>query len=575
MSGSNFNITDLIPSRQGFNIREVHSTADLPPNGTGPNDGFRDFPLNEALDIRATIVDGLVWRWPDESFIFIWTKYANQATLVYTGSSAFIQCAGQVGTTIFRNTNIFGLSTASTAMAFDLTASLNVGPASFGVNDTAFVGFPGGARYKNFPNGIIRGMVWFNDRFASTVSESFRLENCGVYELGGMLMIGIGNTNQALLAPMGPATGQARIHDCDWNVPGTQSGLYFGENITTAAAIGAFSVSQPNTGTFFKTQQSGTYATASDGSTNGTVTSVTGRVTLFGTFAVFLATTTPLEGDIINHVGFAEASYNGKFKAHRVDAGVSYQIALFPFQQPVLQTGATTGGTWDREYTLLNSTDTSELRIGCGVEITVAAGESSYAGIHTVLELVDNVSFSIQADFIATANGTFIINSLDETAIQVDIDRAGAQKVSMTIGSLVIGANATATVIATQNVFVPLNFGASVALGGNNERFELVDGQTGEIRYVGKNPMTMTVTGLIGATSTGGGQRFNFRALKNGSVLPAPDNVDVPIEVGNNLSAVSLLWDINMSINDTFEIQVENADGTSNITIDTFKLDIS
>jgi len=122
MSGSNFNITDLLPSSIPDNLREVHSLADLPPEGTGPNMGFRDFPLNQGLDIRATIFESLVWRWPDESFIFIWTKYANQATIVYTGDQPFLQCDGQVGTTIIRNTNIFGTNTANTAMAFDLTA---------------------------------------------------------------------------------------------------------------------------------------------------------------------------------------------------------------------------------------------------------------------------------------------------------------------------------------------------------------------------------------------------------------------------------------------------------------------
>jgi len=513
MTGSNFNTHDMLPSRQGDNILEVHSLGDLP-TAIG---GIRDFELNQALDIRATLFETNVWRWPDESFIFIWTKYSNQATIFYLGSDTFIQCAGQAGTTIFRNTNIFGTSAASTAKLLDLTASLNVGPASFGVQDTAFVGFPGGARYNNFPNGIIRGMVWFNNVFASTISESITFQNCGVFELGGQLMIGIGNTNQSLLSITGDATAQGRIHDTDWNVPGTQSGIYLGSNITTFAAMGTFAVSQPGTGTFFKTQEFGAFQSVADGSTTGTVSSVSGRVTAFGTFAVFNATTTPLEGDVINHVGFAEATYNGKFKAHRVDAGVSYQIALFPFQQPVLQQGATTGGTWDREYTVINSTDTSELRIGFGVEIQNSS-DSFYDGVHSVLELVDNVSFSIQADFQGSTSvtGDFTVKSLDETNIQVDVDRAGAQKSSETIALGSINAR-TGTTAITQDVYDDLNvsgFLENIVV----ERFELTDTTLGTFTYRGQNKFQGFVNGALSALKTGATQNYRFAMSLNGGI---------------------------------------------------------
>jgi len=259
------------------------------------------------------------------------------------------------------------------------------------------------------------------------------------------LMIGIGNTNQPLLAPFGAATAQGRMHDIDWNVPGTQSGIYLGANITPFAAMGTFAVSQPGTGTFFKTQQFGAFQSVADGSSSGTVDAVGVRTTPFGGFAVFLTTTTPLEGDIINHTSFTEPSYNGKFKAHRVILNFSYQIALFPFQQPVLEVpAASSTGNWDREYTLMNSSDTSELRLGYGVEIQNSS-DSFYDGIHTVHELVANVSFSIQADFQGSTSvtGDFTVKSLDETNLQVDVDRAGAQKSSKTIALGAVNSRAT------------------------------------------------------------------------------------------------------------------------------------
>jgi len=144
------------------------------------------------------------------------------------------------------------------------------------------------------------------------------------------------------------------------------------------------------------------------------------------------------------------------------------------------------------------------------------------------------------------------------------------------IGTLVVGGNATATVIATQNVFVDLDLGSPGAVAaGNIERFTVTNATTGEIRYDGLDPVTLNITGVVAASSSGGGQRFNFRALKNGSVLPSPDDVDLPIEVGSNLSTTALAWGIEMVTNDLFRLNVANADGTSNITIDTLKITIT
>lgn len=143
-------------------------------------------------------------------------------------------------------------------------------------------------------------------------------------------------------------------------------------------------------------------------------------------------------------------------------------------------------------------------------------------------------------------------------------------------GTFVVGGNATATVITTQNTFVNLDLGSPGAVAaGNIELFTVTNATTGEIRYDGLNPITLNVSGVLIASSSGGGQRFNFRALKNGSALPSPDNVDVPIEVGNNLSGTALGWAVELVTNDLFRLQVENADGTSNITIDTLKITIT
>jgi len=144
--------------------------------------------------------------------------------------------------------------------------------------------------------------------------------------------------------------------------------------------------------------------------------------------------------------------------------------------------------------------------------------------------------------------------------------------VSKTIGSVVVGGNTTATVILTINTFVDLDLGTpGVVEEGNIERFTLTNSTTGEIRYDGFEPVSLILNGLLAAISSGGGQRFNFRLLKNGSPLPSPDNVDIPIEVGTNLSSVPIHWPVKTVTGDLFRLQVENADGVSDITIDTLK----
>lgn len=211
-----------------------------------------------------------------------------------------------------------------------------------------------------------------------------------------------------------------------------------------------------------------------------------------------------------------------------------------------------------------------------GQTVSIEMVDATYDGFFEILRIEANNTFVINADFLGTSTGTADITTKNETSIGVSSQNNGAQKDSMTIGSLVVGGNATATVIGTINVFVDLNLGSPGAVAaGNIERFTVTNTTTGEIRYDGLSPATLNVTGLLAASSSGGSQRFNFQALKNGSVLPSPDDVNVPIEVGSNLSAASLAWAIEMVTGDLFRIQVANADGTSNITIDTLKYTIT
>lgn len=143
---------------------------------------------------------------------------------------------------------------------------------------------------------------------------------------------------------------------------------------------------------------------------------------------------------------------------------------------------------------------------------------------------------------------------------------------SVNIGSFLVGGNTTKTIIATQNTYVDLNLSGLAEEASDIELWSLTNSTTGELRYDGITPASLRCTGLVAAYSAGGTQRFNFRLLRNGSPLASPDNVSIPIEIKATIASSPLLWSIEVNPNDLFRLQVENADGVSDITIDTLKV---
>ena len=142
------------------------------------------------------------------------------------------------------------------------------------------------------------------------------------------------------------------------------------------------------------------------------------------------------------------------------------------------------------------------------------------------------------------------------------------------IGSILVKENNIATAITTKDTFVDLNLNASAVEASDIELWTLTNTTTGELRYDGLYTVCLNYTGLVAAYSTGGTQRFNFRLLKNGSPLDPPDDVNIPLEIRVTIGSSYLLWSIVVNPGDLFRMQVENADGTSDITIDTLKVSI-
>lgn len=203
---------------------------------------------------------------------------------------------------------------------------------------------------------------------------------------------------------------------------------------------------------------------------------------------------------------------------------------------------------------------------------------ASVTGLNESIFYIDpvitaNITIS---DTILLGEGTFFkTGSLDETSKYITTIRNGVQKDSANIGSMIVGGNSATTIIVSQDTYVDLNLAGAVIEASDIELWTLTNTITGELRYDGVVPVSLNCTGLVSAFSIGGTQRFNFRLLKNGLSLPSPDNVDIPLEIRATIGASPLLWSIEVSPGDLFRLQVANADGMSNITIDTLKVSIS
>ena len=131
------------------------------------------------------------------------------------------------------------------------------------------------------------------------------------------------------------------------------------------------------------------------------------------------------------------------------------------------------------------------------------------------------------------------------------------------IGTAFVVGNSTVTTITVINTWVDAIVNA--AEGSIINQFALTNATLGELTYTGLRGFTGLVTCTIAAISMGGTQEFHFRMVKNGSVLP--DIIEAAIDIGTSLGAITLIVPISCVNGDTLQLQVENADGTSDITL--------
>lgn len=145
----------------------------------------------------------------------------------------------------------------------------------------------------------------------------------------------------------------------------------------------------------------------------------------------------------------------------------------------------------------------------------------------------------------------------------------------LNVGSLWVKGNATLTIIGSSGVWTDINFSPVVALASNStSQWELADGATGELKYVGAGPIVCLLTGLFaliaGATTT----IFESRMVVNGIVFP--DAFTWQNLYGTNIQTRPIaIPPISLNTNDLIRMQIKNNTDSSNFTIRDFNFTIA
>lgn len=269
-------------------------------------------------------------------------------------------------------------------------------------------------------------------------------------------------------------------------------------------------------------------------------------------------------GEVISHTTFTEGTYN--------DTGL-------------IVTAIPTADTYDVDTISYIATDTG-LFTALTVEMTSVGhglinGESiwvpntiNYGGGHAVFNVTTD-TFEVTATFGTSETFEWGNGSQTEHTEYLTVFNCGEQKSSTAHGEGVVGNNTTPTDITTQYEYVDLNLGSpGLAASTDIQQWTITDHTTGEMRYDGRVPIDVHISGLIAATSSGGTKLYNFRMLKNGSPLASPDNVPVPMEVKATIVSSPIIWSAEANPQDTFRMQVANYTDTTDIIVDTIKQSI-
>lgn len=484
---------------------------------------------------------------PPSSIVTIEVNDSHNTTMTYTGSG-----------TMFTATDLERLAidkfkilmTGDNAQAFDLTggnftlangriditgSNCSLGTHTDGavvsLRSGTLTGFTGGMKFTNCTGISIATIVVM----PYIMSTDYVFSLCGTSVLGAIIDV--------LPAVVGPVGSLLNI-DPLFNKT---------VNVHNASQIGPGAFFTPST-------KSGTVTLVTD--KNQTDVSVTAVADNGSGKARFTSVGHNLAvGEVIIHTTFTEGTYN--------DTGL-------------IVTAIPTADTYDVDTVSYVSTDTGLFTaptvemtsVGHGLidgEAIWVANTIYYGGGHAVFNITTD-TFEVTAIFGTSETFAWGNGSQTEQSEYVNVFNCGEQKNSNPHAEGVMGGNTTPTDVINQYEYVDLNLGSpGLNASADIEQWTIVNHTTGEMRYDGRVPIDVHISGVIAATSSGGTKLYKFRLLQNGSPLSPPDDVAVPMEVKANIVSSPIVWSADMEPGDTFRIQVANYTDNTDIIIDTIK----
>lgn len=198
---------------------------------------------------------------------------------------------------------------------------------------------------------------------------------------------------------------------------------------------------------------------------------------------------------------------------------------------------------------------------------------TDYDGGAVIYQAATN-NFRINRSFIATESGTWDTSPIDQTDQRIIASVNPGFIDSKHIGSVHVNGNATATDMSGgPSAWTDFNLGSAAAGSSNIERFKLTDSTTGELTYTGLASFSGRLSAALSATSSGGSEAFQFRAVINGS--PLVDAIVVSVELSSSpMLAIPVVVPIACVPGDTIRLQVQNTSGVSNILFQDVAIEI-
>jgi len=541
MAGLNFNITNRLPAKKGIDIIEIFSMDDFP----DPVGEVITLPPGKYIikDDITTTDRFLINTLGAVSFV---VENNRNNFLIYTGDATLFTATIA---SVFELNKLNILCTGTNAQCFDVSTGDMI------CNDVSII-----MQGTNSKIGVLQDIriIQLRDTLFAGFKNGIDIRNIEGLT-GEKLLIQSNQTGSGVFFNFEKSVSSfIALANAEISLAPSEKVFYINPEIKADISIEKFT--SADSADFFKVGVTGLITGFVDNSIGITAVTATdsGGDAQFNSVGHGLVV-----GEIVTHTTFSESEYNGDFVVTAITTdtyfiGIDYE--------------SNDAGLFETTTTQVNST-AHGLSNDTGVSVfgTINFGEG-----YSIFNVQTN-SFEISINKVFPGNettGNWDTGSLTQKSKYVTTHNNGDQKDSKNIGSFLVGGNITATDINTKDVFEDLNLNSSIEEASDNELWTLLDKTTGEIRYDGLTPVSISYAGLVAASSAGGAQLFSLRLLRNGSPLSSPDDVNIPLEIAATIKSTALIWSVTADPQDVFKLQVANTDGVSDITIDTLKVRI-